>query len=187
MAVRHGQDHPAGPERDAEVRPAPPRATRRSLFKACKARIQSLAFALAPGAALVLFSMYDRRWIESQVASLGLADLARRIEAHTGSTVQRGPFAGMKLDVKALPVHVTPKLVGTYEAELHEVIEEALARAPRTIVNIGCAEGYYAIGIARRLPHAIVHAHDADWKARKATRLNATLNRVDRNVQTGGR
>jgi len=195
MTVRQGRRHdpvepprsrPVGMETDPAGRLAPSQPARRSVLKTCKTGIRALAFALAPGPALALFSMYDRRQIEAQAAAHGLVDLARRIAARTGSTVQRGPFAGMRLDIDAFPVHIAPKLAGTYEAELHEMIEEALQRSPRTIVNIGCAEGYYAVGIARRLPHVIVHAHDADRKAIKATRHHAALNRVERRVQTGG-
>lgn len=47
-----------------------------------------------------------------------------------------------------------PKLLGTYEKELCSVIEQAIARRPQLVVDIGAAEGYYAVGLATRLPTA---------------------------------
>jgi hypothetical protein len=47
-----------------------------------------------------------------------------------------------------------PKLLGTYEQELHAVLEHLIASQPTTVLNIGAAEGYYAVGLARRLPNA---------------------------------
>ena len=65
--------------------------------------------------------------------------------------VLSGPFAGMAM----LPESswgdgdLAPKLLGCYEAELHPAIAKAISRKPKNIVNIGCAEGYYAVGMAR--------------------------------------
>ena len=141
---------------------------------------------VAPDLTLVLLSIRSRRFIERQVRYLGLADLARHLADATGSRVQAGPFAGMRIDLEALPVHVAPKFMGTYEDELHEYIETAISRGPQVVVNVGCAEGYYAVGLASRLPHAIIYAFDADPKAGRATARNASLNGVAARVQVSG-
>ncbi len=151
-----------------------------------KTSLRSLAYRVAPDATLTLLSIRSRRLIERQSAALGLVDLARRIATHDGATVQRGPFAGLRLDLDALPVHIAPKLLGTYEDELHEAVEVLIARRPAQVLNVGCAEGYYAIGLARRLPDARVHAFDADPKARAATSRNAALNGVADRVTVHG-
>jgi hypothetical protein len=57
----------------------------------------------------------------------------------------------MRLDYESLPVHAAPKFLGTYERELYSVIERAIELAPRYVLNIGCAEGFYAVGLALRL------------------------------------
>ncbi|HVK05577.1 MAG TPA: hypothetical protein VM490_19035 [Armatimonadaceae bacterium] len=44
---------------------------------------------------------------------------------------------------------IIPKLVGSYEAELLPVWEGLALRPPDLIVDVGCAEGYYAVGLAR--------------------------------------
>jgi len=70
---------------------------------------------------------------------------------------------------------------------LHDVVEEAIARKPRVVVNVGCAEGYYTVGLARRLPEATVHAYDLSASARKMTLALARLNDVDKRVRAHGR
>jgi Ribosomal protein L11 methyltransferase (PrmA) len=124
--------------------------------------------------------------IEAQVMFLGLATLAREVSAATGGKVASGPFAGMQLDYEALPVHAAPKFLGTYEMELHGCIERAIELAPRYILNIGCAEGFYAVGLAMRLPNSQVFAGDADPKALRATLRNAELNNVRGRVRGVG-
>lgn len=53
-----------------------------------------------------------------------------------------------------------PKLLGTYEMELSAIIEE-LGRQPfDTIIDVGAAEGYYAVGLALKVPRARVIAFE---------------------------
>lgn len=47
-----------------------------------------------------------------------------------------------------------PKILGTYELELCDVIEHLIKLRPKKILVIGAAEGYYAVGFARCLPEA---------------------------------
>jgi hypothetical protein len=81
-----------------------------------------------------------------------------------GDCVQFGPFAGMYIpEVTAWADNNSgTRLIGSYEFELHAVVEKIVARKPDMIVNVGCAEGYYAIGFARLLPHLQVVAIDVD-------------------------
>lgn len=106
------------------------------------------------------------------------------VVARCGTTVQSGPFRGM---VYALPslgadqiYHYggVPKILGCYEAELHEVFAGAVARPYDTVVNIGCAEGYYVAGLARMLPHVHVFAFDIDANARRLCEEMARANKV---------
>jgi hypothetical protein len=123
--------------------------------------------------------------IERQACELGLIDIARRIKS-TVDVVPLGPFAGMRIDPDFLPIHVGPKLLGTYENELHEPLEKLISRHPTLVINVGCAEGYYAVGMARRLPKAKVMAFDADPKARRAPLGNAALNQVHNRIRVLG-
>jgi hypothetical protein len=143
-----------------------------------KKKIKSVALSAFPGLAQQFFSIRSRRMIESQARQLGLDRLAREVSRATGNRVAAGPFAGMRLDYELFPVHASPKFLGTYEQELHKVIERAIQLRPKYVLNIGCAEGFYAVGLAIRLNDVPVFAADADPKALSATVKNAKLNGV---------
>jgi Ribosomal protein L11 methyltransferase (PrmA) len=147
-----------------------------------KKGIKGAALSAFPELALKFFSIRSRRTIEAQVRQVGLDRLAREVSRATGGTVAAGPFAGMRLDYELLPVHASPKFLGTYEQELHRVVERAIQLHPKWVLNIGCAEGFYAIGLAIRLNDAQVFAADADPKALSATVKNAELNGVSARV-----
>jgi hypothetical protein len=84
-----------------------------------------------------------------------------------GNKVMTGPFKGMQVPCRAVwdDGNTVHKLIGCYEHELHASIEKAIARQPKAIVNVGCCEGYYSIGLARRLPEATVYAIDLDERS----------------------
>jgi hypothetical protein len=141
-------------------------------------RIKSATFTAFPDLALRYFSFRSRRLIERQVIDLGLEKVAGHVSRMTKGRVASGPFAGARLDYEALPVHAAPKYLGTYEQELHSTVERAIGLKPKVILNVGCAEGYYAVGFALRLPDTLVLAADADPKAVRAAQHNAALNNV---------
>jgi len=99
--------------------------------------------------------------------------------------VQAGPFAGMTFLRWGTTGAVLPRVLGCYEAELHDALEAALAARPRVVVNIGCGEGYYAVGVARRLPECIVYAFDTDGTAREQCAELAAINGVTTRVNIG--
>ena len=105
-----------------------------------------------------------------------------------GLSVASGPFAGMTLLAEASwgDGDLSPKLLGCYEAELHPAIAKAVSRNPTAVVNIGCAEGYYAVGIARALPRAKVFAFDANEKAEAICLRAAAVNQVSNRVVVAG-
>ena len=70
-----------------------------------------------------------------------------------------------------------PKLLGIYERELAPYIERAVAWQPRLVVELGAAEGYYAVGMARRLPRAHVVAFEMVAENRDWVREMAGLER----------
>ena len=151
-----------------------------------KKAIKTAALSAFPGLSLKLFSIRSRRIIESQVRELGLDKLAREVSRATGGKVAAGPFSGMRLDYEIFSVHASPKYLGTYEQELHNAIERVIQLGPRYVLNVGCAEGFYAVGMAIRLNRAQVFAADADPKALRATMRNAELNSVSARVSPVG-
>ena len=108
------------------------------------------------------------------------------IERRDGARVQHGPFAGMSYGVGSTEGARAARLLGAYEASLAPVIEEIIARAYPLVVDIGSAEGYYAVGLARRMPRARVLARDASEAAQAACRRLAAENGVAERVEVGG-
>ena len=98
--------------------------------------------------------------------------------AEYGRTVLHGPFRGMKYPMGSLlSRHAIPILFGTYELELHPIIEEVASRNYDRIVDIGCAEGYYAVGLALQTD-ASVYAFDCEPRERFYCRQTARENRA---------
>jgi hypothetical protein len=120
------------------------------------------------------------RWREAQGAwrSRRLAAVTRKFVAWHGLTVSGGPFAGLTYP-DAEPLSLVPKLLGIYERELHGAIEAAIRTQPGVIVNVGAADGYYAVGLARRCPNATVIAYEADPEQRELCRRVAAANGVE--------
>jgi precorrin-6B methylase 2 len=102
-----------------------------------------------------------------------------------GTKVRDGVFAGMDFIAQSAEGCHIAKLLGTYEQPLQAAVERAIARDYRTVINIGCAEGYYAVGLARRMPQAKILAFDIDAKARTACAELAAKNGVSDRVEVG--
>lgn len=99
-----------------------------------------------------------------------------------GTSVLEGPFKGMKyLDHvrKNIP---TEKLLGTYEKELWGVVHEIVNSSYESVVILGAAEGYYAVGLAYRMPKVEVVAFEAQSDIRlrltQLARENQLANRI---------
>lgn len=93
--------------------------------------------------------------------------------------VRHGPFAGMQYEsLQSTGSTLFPKLLGSYEREIQNAIEEFCRQQYDVIIDVGCAEGYYAVGIARRIPAARVHAFDTNPRALELCRLMAEANDV---------
>ena len=105
----------------------------------------------------------------------------------TGRRVRSGPFEGMSyVDVSQGSCYI-PKLLGIYERELHAVVEDIIASQPETIIDLGAAEGYYAVGLARRLPDARVVAFEMEERGRAALTAMAAMNGVTDRVEVRGK
>lgn len=114
------------------------------------------------------------------------ARLNRAIIRRQGLVVSGGPFEGMKYIGDSHGSRLVPKLIGSYELELHDVIVEILASPPSVVVDVGCAEGYYAVGFATALPNATIFAYDIDPGSRKLCDELGALNGIDKNLVIRG-
>ena len=116
------------------------------------------------------------RWLDR----MGVFPLALRAAEQFAYAVQAGPFIGMNYTRSAvLSRHATPALLGVYERQLYQFLGVA-ARRCDLVVDIGSAEGYFAVGLAR-LGSRVV-AFDADPHERKICREMAALNKVSNRV-----
>jgi len=93
-----------------------------------------------------------------------------------GSVVQSGPFAGMVYPFQS--GCVMPRLLGAYEAELHDALMLLSRRSFDMILNIGCGEGYYAVGLARMFSTARVVAYETEPDYQRQCQAMAKLNGV---------
>lgn len=123
-------------------------------------------------------------WL-NKLSALMQEEFDENIFKDLGNKVITGPFAGMEISNR--PVwndgNVCAKLVGSYEFELHPAVRKAISRKPQVIVNVGCAEGYYAIGLAMRTD-ATVYAFDLNSQSLKICNDYAFHNGVVHRVQT---
>ena len=102
-----------------------------------------------------------------------------------GTVVMQGPLAGMDfLSQSAEGCHIA-KLLGCYEQPLQPFIEESIVNAYPKILNIGCAEGYYAVGMARRMPNTQVLAFDLNPNAQEVCTALSQKNSVADRVKVG--
>ena len=97
-----------------------------------------------------------------------------------------GPFRGMNYISEAQGSVLIPKLLGIYERELNLVIDSLCRQPFQTIYVIGAGEGYYAVGMALKIPMARVFAYEANESAHKLISEVAEQNGVSARVSILG-
>ena len=88
--------------------------------------------------------------------------------------------------VPALTPAPSSYLLGSQERELHEAIERIVATGYGTVINVGAADGYYAVGLALRSPGTRVIAFEALAEMHPVIARVAALNRVGDRVAIFG-
>lgn len=142
--------------------------------------LRSIGWRFAPELMANRARVYELRLRES----LGHIDDARAHLAEFGDIVVAGPCAGLRYPEELVLRADAParKLLGIYEQEIQAPVAEAFARVvegPRsTFVDIGVADGYYAVGAARAGHGVRVVGYDLAASARTATQELAHANGV---------
>lgn len=114
--------------------------------------------------------------------------LLKKISQDNVPHIVNGPFRGMKYISSANGSQLLPKILGSYEEPVHEFIRErVLSGCYETIIDVGCAEGYYAVGFALRSPKSKVIAFDIDANALVNARQLAAINEVDHRIKFSDR
>ena len=111
-------------------------------------------------------------------AGARLLFVARQMIKITGRNVLNGPFAGISLYEKEswAEGNLAAKILGCYEMELVPAIEKAIAKKPEIVINIGAGDGYYSLGLAKRLPDSLVYAFDINTEAQEICIISAVEN-----------
>lgn len=100
--------------------------------------------------------------------------------------VQSGPFRGLNYLPQSTGSALPPKLMGVYEKELHQTIRKWISYAPRNIIDIGAAEGYYAVGLAVALPTTKITAFEQNAEGQRMLGEMAALNNIRDRIQIKG-
>lgn len=142
--------------------------------------------ALARRAAPKLMADRDRRYERAYRERAGITAIAHAIAGDR--RVSGGPFVGLQLRDPLAEIDVpAAKLIGSYEQEIADVFSAAVAAGPPTFVDVGCADGYYAVGMAHASPSTTTYAFDLAASARRVCRETAQANAVAERVHIAGR
>ncbi|HEY1923336.1 MAG TPA: hypothetical protein VGG44_11355 [Tepidisphaeraceae bacterium] len=98
-----------------------------------------------------------------------------------------GPFKGMRYISAAYFGSVVPKILGVYEMELNGALETICKAQPDVIVDIGAAEGYYAVGMTKLNPQAKTICFEMYKPAHRLLSRLAQLNGVENRMVLEGR
>jgi len=112
--------------------------------------------------------------------------LRRHLEPHRfANRIAIGPFRGMAVDSANPDVTLSYRL-GAYEHELHPVLDGWRGVGFRTIFTGGAEHGYYAVGLARFWPEALVIAWEMDAYLRDRCGALARVNDCENRLQIRG-
>jgi len=116
-----------------------------------------------------------------------MGPICRKIFQKLGHRVISGPFKGMIVTDQPNwdDGNACLKLLGCYEHELWDAVELAISRKPNAVINVGCAEGYYAIGLKMRLPEVRVIAFDINPRSLQQCEEMAHHNEVELDLKIG--
>lgn len=139
--------------------------------------VKKISHRVAPN----LYAQLQERWTHRRINKLTQAIVKRH-----GLMVLTGPFAGMLYVAEAAGSGLLPKLLGSYEAELTQWVTTIINSDYGKIIDVGCAEGYYAVGLALRVPETRVFAFDINPRARQLCEEMAEVNGVSERVVVHG-
>ncbi len=129
---------------------------------------------------VTLFAAISFVWINTLARFFKVQDIlqeyTRRFLKTHPKIVHSGPFTGMKYVDQAVGSNYLHKLIGSYEAVLHPVLDSIKGREYDTIIDIGAAEGYYLIGLGQMFPAASLIGFESDETGRALAKKLYELN-----------
>jgi len=134
-----------------------------------------------------------RRWIPQPILRLRQSWINRQRASQTDrlnqslqGRVLSGPCAGLRDPGASVGSAAGPKLLGTYEGELHGVVRALAGAGFDSVVNVGAGEGYYVVGLLTRMLGARGVAFEADQRGHDLIREMAGLNGVTDRLEVRG-
>lgn len=114
--------------------------------------------------------------------------LALQIASEHQWRVSYGPFAGMQISPVAWwdQTDLASKILGFYELEVLNVLSQVDRSLYRYFVDLGAADGYYAIGALRAGMFQKAFCFEMSERGREVIRANAALNEVSDSVAVFG-
>jgi len=97
-----------------------------------------------------------------------------------------GIFKDMRYVNESICGSILPKYLGLYEIELVPVFEQLFQLNFGKIIDVGAAEGYYAVGLALRFPGSPVIAFEATEEGRELLQQVIARNGVADQVEMKG-
>ena len=98
--------------------------------------------------------------------------------------VKNGPFTGLIYpNYSSYGSQLYLKIIGCYEKELWPIWISLKEKNYEQIFDIGCAEGYYAVGLARMFPNAYVYAYDVSLVARDLCKQMVEINKLEYKIE----
>lgn len=110
------------------------------------------------------------------------------IELITKKHIYSGPFKGLYYsgNKQRMGRNYFTRLLGTYEKEINEDIEDILKNDYELIVDIGAAEGYFVNGFASKTNAKCV-AYEQDESLRDLIKVSAEKNNVSDKIELKGK
>ncbi|MES2430912.1 MAG: class I SAM-dependent methyltransferase [Bacteroidota bacterium] len=105
--------------------------------------------------------------------------IIKKLSANGEHKVLNGALEGLKypsLDITEATL--VPKIVGSYEYQLQPWLKQIIAKNYSDILDVGSAEGYYAVGLAKQMPATTVHCYDINKSDIEFSKQMASVNGV---------
>jgi hypothetical protein len=105
--------------------------------------------------------------------------IINKLSVNSEYKVLNGIFKGLQypsLDITESAL--VPKIVGSYEYQLQPWLSQIINTNYSDIINVGSAEGYYAVGLAKRMPNTVIHCYDINEKDIEFSKQMAKVNNV---------
>lgn len=148
--------------------------------------IKNILPSIVLSVARFIYSPGYRMYLKAERTQRHVQAVWPEIEAETKGLVVSGPFRGIQYITEAIGSAITPKILGTYEMELYPIIESIVGRQPKYIIDIGAAEGFYAVGLATRLPNCKIIAFESESRGQDLLRQLAEINGVSDRIEING-